>query len=165
MKKLNGKQTQLVKRLQNPLLFKLFAWSKIPMLALSGVKVVELTALKCKVTVPFKHLNKNPFKSMYFAVQSMAAELSTASLALLALEGTVENMAYIVTGSSAEFNKKAAGKVTFECRDYELFQAKIKEALETGNGVEVTASAIGTLASGEEVSRFTFTWSFKKRLV
>ena len=101
---------------------------------------------------------------MYFAVQSMAAELSTASLVLLALKEFEENIAFIVTASEATFIKKAAGKVVFECVDYELFRSGIQKAVKTGEGVAIKAETVGKLISGEEVARFTFTWSFKKRI-
>ncbi|MCZ6693800.1 MAG: hypothetical protein O6939_07840, partial [Bacteroidetes bacterium] len=44
--------------------------------------LVTLTGNQCQTTIPYKFLNKNPFQSTYFAVQSMAAEASTAALAM-----------------------------------------------------------------------------------
>lgn len=160
---LNKKQQKLIKRLTSPLLFKTFCLFKIPLLALTNTKVTQLSTSFCTTTVPFKHLNKNPFKSMYFAVQSMAAELSTASLAMLALEEFNESIAYIVTNCSATFTKKADNTVTFKCIDYDSFKTGIQKAVSTGESVEISVNTIGTLPNGQEVASFTFTWSFKKR--
>ena len=47
---------------------------------LSGMKIRKLNEEKCKVTVPYKWINKNPFKSTFWAVLGMGAEMNTATL-------------------------------------------------------------------------------------
>ena len=57
-----------------------FLVTKLPMCLLAGVKVNKLSEQESATTVPYNFINKNPFNSMYFAVQAMAAELSTGTL-------------------------------------------------------------------------------------
>ena len=160
---LNTKQLSLKTKLTSPILFKLFCLIKIPMLALTGVRVVELSKISATTSVPFKHLNKNPFKSMYFAVQAMAAELSTASLVMLALEEFDESIAYIVTNCEASFTKKANDKIYFTTVDYELIKSGITKAIASGESVEVKMCTTGKMKNDIAVASFSFTWSFKKR--
>jgi hypothetical protein len=163
LSKLNSKQKKLVSNLTNPFKFIPFSLLNIPMLVIAGVKVLLLSQQECVVSVPFKHINKNPFKSMYFAVQAMAAELATAGAAMLALEGVNENFAYIVVNVKAEFVKKADGKVLFECKNYDSFMHALEESIATNDPVEVAAVAVGKMSDGTIVSTFEVTWSFKLR--
>ena len=50
-----------------------FLFLKLPSAFICGVRVKKISADKCIVTVKHKWINQNPFKSMYFAVQAMAA--------------------------------------------------------------------------------------------
>lgn len=160
---LNGKQQQLVKRMTNPFTFIPFSLIKIPMLAIAGVRIKELTVEKSLVTAPFKHVNKNPFKSMYFAVQAMTAELSTAGAVMLALDAFEQKFAYIVVGIKADFVKKADSKVFFECNDYQEVIESLKSSVSANEPVVVPTIATGKLADGTVVSTFEVTWSFKLR--
>ena len=53
-----------------------FLFFKLPSAYWSGVRVKSINHTTCIVTVKHKWFNQNPFNSMYFAVQAMAAELS-----------------------------------------------------------------------------------------
>ena len=100
---------------------------------------------------------------MYFAVQSMAAELSTAAPALTALKGNEKNIAYIIVDLKAEFFKKAQSKVTFSCLDYDKFHNAISQLSQPDDTVTVTAKTVGRDVENNEVAVFYFTWSFKVR--
>ena len=73
---------------------------------IAGLRVRELTLNKCVTSVPFKRLNKNPFRSTYFAVQSMAAELSTAANCLVAVEGQKPSVAFIIVDLKANISTR-----------------------------------------------------------
>jgi hypothetical protein len=93
----------------------------------------------------------------------MAAEMSTAALAMLAIESSKENIAMLVTDLHASFTHKANDRTTFTCtQGKEIFEV-IHKAIETGEGVKFTMHTIGTMPDGTEVSKFSVTWSFKKR--
>ena len=61
---------------------KRFLMFKLPSAYLCGVRLQEIDASKSIVTVKYKWINQNPFNSMYFAVQSMAAELTTGAIVI-----------------------------------------------------------------------------------
>ncbi|MEQ9300677.1 MAG: DUF4442 domain-containing protein [Cyclobacteriaceae bacterium] len=156
-------QEAFKKKMLNVWLFRTFAFFKVPMGWLSGMRLTELTTERAVATQPFKWLNMNPFKSTYFAVQSMAAELSTAAIGLLAIEGNNPSIATIIIDMKAEFPKKATGRVTFTCEDGQQIFEAVERAKSTGEAATVTAKTVGTMADGTVVSVFEFTWSFKQR--
>ncbi len=147
----------------NPFVFFLFTLFKVPAVAIAGVRVRKLEENICEATVPFKFLNKNPFKSMYFAVQAMAAEISTAVPAMIAIEKHHESVAMLVVETKAEFFKKGISKVTFTCESGPDFAAALEKSIQTKEAITVVAKTTGTMADGTVVSVFYFTWSFKVR--
>ena len=162
--KLNNKQKSICKRLNSSFMLKLFSITRLPMAIITGLKIQEINYSVCKTNVHYKYLNKNPFKSTYFAVQSMAAELSTGALSLIAVEGLNSDVSFIITGMRAEFLKKSKGKIEFVCSEGEKLHEIVKKSRETnGQQQEETVSTIGYDSDGEIVSKFEFTWSFKLR--
>ena len=129
----------------------------------AGLRIVALDDTLCTASVPFKWLNKNPFKSMYFAVQSMAAELSTAATCLLAVQGHRPSVAYIIIDLKATFYKKAIDRVYFTCADGQKSFEAVKEAIRTGEAQMATLKTSGKMKDGTVVAEFEFTWSFKQR--
>ena len=130
---------------------------------IAGIRLLELNDERAVSHVPFKWWNKNPFNSMYFAVQSMAAELSTAALAMLALRGVDYKAVLIIVDMKAEFVRKAKSKITFSCLDYDAFKNGLDTLQNKDDAVSITAKTVGRDETGEEVAVFYFTWSFKRR--
>lgn len=161
--KLNKEQIAFKKKMSKPWLLRLFLLSKIPLGFLSGMKVIHLDQDKAVSTVGYKWLNRNPFKSMYFGVQNMAAELSTGAIALMAVQGQQPSIAGIITGSEARFHKQAKSRVYFTCGDGKILFEAVEACRYSDQGKEVTVHADGRTADGTLVSEFKFTWSFKKR--
>jgi len=147
----------------NPLKMKLYMMKKLPMGALAGLKVTEMDSEHAVVTVPYKRLNKNPFRSMYFAVQSMAAELSSGILALALVMDAPKPVSMLVLKMQAAFTKKARTKIRFECLDGTKIAQTIAESLKTGEGKTVEVQSVGYDTNNDEVARFTFVWTFKPK--
>lgn len=162
-RELTSVQESFRKKMLNPILFRTFSLLKVPAGGISGMKLIELSTERAVATLPFKKLNQNPFQSIYFAVQSMAAELSTAAIGLMAIEGQNPSIATIIIDMKADFPKKATGKVTFTCEDGSKIFDAVDECMATGEAKTVTAKTTGTMADGTIVSVFYFTWSFKQR--
>lgn len=160
---LSKRQLSFVKKMMHPFKFRLFTLTQVPLGFIAGMKLTSLDGNQCLTTLPYKFLNKNPFKSTYFAAQSMAAELSTASLGMLHLNEHLKTIAFIIVDMDAEFIKKAVDKVTFRCNDGHLVKEAIEKAYTTGEGQVIKMETIGTMPDGTIVSKFHFTWSFKKR--
>ena len=162
-KKLNLNQQNLLKKIDNWMLYRLASLIKIPMLIISGVRIENIVDDKCSTYVRYRYINKNPFNSIYFAVLSMAAELSTGALALLAAGGISSDISFILTGMKATFIKKAQGRTTFICKQgHELIDAAL-DARKTSEARQETVHTEGYNENGELVAQFEFTWSFKQR--
>ena len=161
--KLSEEQVRFRGKFLNSFLFRLHALFNVPAGFIAGMKLVELEPDHAKSTIPFKWLNKNPFKSTYFAVQSMAAELSTAALAMLAIQGKNPSIALIIIDMEADFPKKATDRVYFTCDDGNAFFEAVEKCIETGEAATVKAKTVGRMKDGTVVSTFYFTWSFKQR--
>ena len=145
--------------------FGLFLFSKLPAAWISGVRVRHLDAGRAEVSVPYKWLSQNPFRSTYFACLSMAAEMSTGLLAMGHSFQRKPAVSMLVVKLEGEFLKKATGITVFTCEEGETFRQVIEEAIKTGEARSVTAKTIGKNTAGEIVATFQITWSFKAKTV
>jgi hypothetical protein len=160
---LSPKQIKFKNRMLKPWLLRLFLFGKIPMGWLSGMKVIAINEKEATTTVNHRWFNQNPFRSMYFAVQGMAAELSTGSIALMAIEGEEPKIIGIITGMDAEFMKKASSRVFFTCSDGEKLFDAVEQCKKSDEQVSVKVKAEGKTKDGTTVAIFHFIWSFKRR--
>lgn len=154
---------RLRERLRNRALLRLYLLRQLPLAAFAGLRIPHVDRARCEVVVPRGWRTQNPFRSIYFAAQSMAAELSTGVLAMAAVQDADAPISMLVTGMRAEFGSRAVADAVFACEDGERIAAAVREAAATGEGVTVEAASVGRMADGVEVARFAFTWSFKKR--
>lgn len=152
-----------IRLVQHPVKFRLFLLSKLPSAYFAGVRVRAISEKACTVSVPYKWFSTNPFRSTYFACLAMAAEMSTGALSMAHLYKIKPSVSMLVVGLEAEYFKKATGKTSFVCNDGEAIQQAIATTLQTGEGVTVKATSIGTNEQGEEVARFYITWSFRAK--
>lgn len=160
---LNEAQRRLVRKITRNHLFFVYLFFNLPMGWIAGLRVRKIDHEECVTSVPFKRLNKNPFKSTYFAVQSMAAELSTATACLLAVQSRKPSIAFIIVDLKANFTKKATDRVYFTCADISKAFEAVDKCIETGGSEHATFKTIGKMKDGTVVSEFEFTWSFKQR--
>ena len=153
-----------IKLMKHPVKFRIFLFTKLPAAYFAGVRIRELDEKRCMVSVPYKWLSQNPFRSTYFACLSMAAEMSTGALAMAHLYKIDPPVSMLVVKVDSEYFKKATGRTSFVCDDGELFQKAIEETIATGEARIVKAKSIGKNKEGEIVAEFYITWSFKVRL-
>lgn len=138
-----------------------FTMFKLPSAFLCGVRTKILDSEKCVTTVKLKWINKNPFNSMFWAVQGMAAEFSTGALVIAKIEESGKKVSMLVTSNNATFTKKAKGKITFTCADGLLIDSALEKALNTGEGQTLWMKSVGVDTTGTVVSTFNFEWSLK----
>ena len=139
----------------------LFLFLKIPISWIAGVRLKEMNDEICITKVKFGWLNQNPFNSMFWAVQGMAAEFSTGFLCAEKIRKSGKKISMLVVHIQAEFTKKAVGRVTFSCLQGKELDAVLQKAIETGEGQTLTMFSEGKDQKGDLVSKFAFTWSFK----
>ncbi len=142
----------------------LFIFFKLPSAFLCGVRAKYIDNNKCIVTVKHRYINQNPFNSIYFAVQAMAAELTTGALVLSQIRDSKKNISMLVANSKSNFTKKAIGRITFTCNDGLLIEKAIKEAIETSEGQTIWMKSVGIDEKGDQVSEFDFEWSVRVKL-
>lgn len=138
-----------------------FTIFKLPSAYFCGVRTKYIDANKCVVTVKHRWINQNPFNSMFWAVQGMAAEFSTGALMMTKIKESGKKVSMLVTSNTANFTKKATGKITFTCNDGNLIDEALKKTIETGEGQTIRMTSIGVNEAGVEVSTFRFQWSIK----
>jgi Domain of unknown function (DUF4442) len=156
-------QTKFQKLVNNSFLFRLYLLKSLPMAFIAGIRVKELTNERAITTVKFGWLTQNPFRSMYFACEVMAAEMSTG---LLIINGTYKSspaISSLITENKATYYKKAIGKITFSCTDGNHIAEIIAKAKLTGEAVSLDIKSIGIDESGDKVAEFIFTWSLKMK--
>lgn len=136
---------------------------KLPSAYLCGVRVKVIKEQYCITTVRHRWINQNPFRSLFWAVQGMAAELSTGAILISKIKEREENIAMLLVENGASYSKKATGRIYFECNEGNLVDTVINEAIKSKEGQTVTLNVIGRNNDNEEVSKFKFTWSIKVR--
>ena len=134
---------------------------KLPSAFICGVRVKQLEATKCVVSVKHRWINQNPFNSMYFAVQAMAAELSTGALVMYQIKKSNKKIAMLVANNKANFSKKATGRITFTCNDGAIIEEAINKTIASGEGQTFWMKSFGIDENGIQVSEMDFEWSIK----
>lgn len=143
--------------------FGFFMFLKLPSAFFSGVRLRKLNEQEAVVSVPYKWFSQNPFKSTYFACQAMAAEMSTGVLALGHIHQRKPSVSMLVTQLQANYFKKASERVYFTCAMGNDIKETIENAIATGEGQTIEVRSTGKTASGELISEFLITWSFKAK--
>lgn len=138
-----------------------FLFFKLPSAFICGVRVKQIDENKCVVTAKHRWINQNPFNSMYFAVQAMAAELSTGALVMLQIQKSGKKISMLVANNKSNFSKKATGRITFVCNEGALAAQAIQQAIAVGEGQTFWMKSIGTNEKGDQVSEMDFEWSVR----
>src|SRR6478752_9405317 len=114
---MNDNFSAFSKRINNRFFFTQFLLAKLPAAYFAGLKIEAFDEGKAVVSVKQKWFNKNPFRSIYFAVLSMAAEMSTGILCMGYIYRHEPSISMLITEQRGLFHKKANGKILFRCDD------------------------------------------------
>ncbi len=152
---------KFLKLVNNKFLFQLYLLKSLPLAFIAGIGVQELTTEKAIVTIKYKWLTQNPFRSMYFACQAMAAEMSTG---LLVMSNTYEAkpaISMLIVKNEAVYHKKAIGKIKFVCTDGNHITEIVEKLKHSPEGIITDIKSIGIDEQGNTIAEFVFTWSLK----
>lgn len=152
---------QFISLVRHPFKFRLFLLSKLPAAFFSGVQIVEVNESRSVVSIPYKWLTQNPFRSAYFASLSMAAEMSTGVLAMMHIYKKKPGISMLVTKMEATYFKKATGKTFFSCKEGKQIQEIIENSVASAESKTITVTSMGRNTNDELIATFLFTWSFK----
>lgn len=140
-----------------------FLFFKLPSAYWSGVRVKSIDNNECVVSVKLNWFNKNPFKSIFWAVQGMAAELSTGMLVSKQISDRKINVSMLVISSSSNFYKKAVGRIKFNCIQGNELKNIFDNLDEKNPTNKIIMFSKGIDELGDVVSDFKFEWSFKRK--
>jgi hypothetical protein len=138
-----------------------FTFFKLPLGWWSGMRVISLTDTTSIVKIKHKWMNQNPFKSMFWAAQGMASEMTTGVLVMQEIERSKRKVSMLVTHQEGDFFKKATGKILFTCTGGDKIREAIEASIKTGEGQVITLTSEGVNEDGVVVSNFQFQWSLK----
>lgn len=138
-----------------------FMFFKLPSAFWCGVRAKSISPEKCVASVKHRWFNQNPFNSMYFAVQAMAAEFTTGALVMMQIKKSGKNISMLVANNKANFSKKAIGRITFSCNEGHLIEEAIKNTIATSEGQTIWLKSIGIDEKGDQVSEMDFEWSIR----
>ena len=150
-------------KMLNPIFFKLFLILKLPLAFLAGVKLKSLNDTHSTVQLKYNYLNKNPFKSIYFAALSMAGELASGILAASFIYKYSPTVSMLVVGINIEFSKKAVGIINLSCNQGKEIQDCINKSITTKEGQTIDVTTTATDKEGDIVAIFNIRWSFKSK--
>ncbi len=135
----------------------------LPMGTIAGLKIIELDELQCKVTVPYKYINKNPFNTTYWAVLGMAAEMASGAMVQMYTHKLTPSVSMFVTGCEGKFLKRAVAITTFICNDGQLIADTIQKAIDTKEPQTIQSNVKGYDKDNILLVDFNFEWSLKAR--
>ncbi len=148
----------------HPIKFRFFLFQKLPAAFFAGLRIHHFDADKCVVRIRYSWFSMNPFKSIYFAVEAMAAEMCSGMLAFGQVHQRIPKVSMLVVKMEVSFVKKATGTILFTCEDGKAIQNTINEAISTKEGKILVSKSIGRNQQNEVVAEFNITWSFKAKM-
>ena len=98
---------------------------------------------------------------MFWAVQGMAAELSTGVLLMNEISRSKKKFSMLVLNNKANFSKKATGIISFNCDQGLEIRDAINLAISTGKPQTIWLNSNGNNSRGDQVSSFSFEWTLK----
>lgn len=143
--------------------FNLYTFFNLPSAWWSGVRLTSFDDNLAEVSVRHRWVNQNPFGSIFWAVQGMAAELSTAIFVMRAIKKTGLPVSMLVLNNNATFKKKARGLIKFHCIQGMEVSQVVENAISEGKAKKITLKSIGKDMSGDVVSAFEFEWTIKRK--
>jgi hypothetical protein len=154
---------QFVQKISNPIRFGFFLATKLPAAFFVGLRLNQIDEEQCTIGVRHSWFSKNPFRSMYFAAEAMAAEMSIGLLAFGYIYKQPSKVSMLVIKMEADYFKKGTGKLRFTCNDGKAIENAIAETLRTGQGITLICESEGKNEADQTVATFKFTWSFKAK--
>ncbi len=147
--------------MKSPFQYNIYTFFKLPSVWWCGIRVKSVNEKSCLIGVKHRWINQNPFKSMFWAVQGMAGELSTGLLLSNEIEISKRKFSMLVLNNKANFSKKATGKILFSCDQGSEIRESINLAISSGEPQTIWLNSSGIDSSGDVVSKFSFQWTLK----
>ena len=141
---MNSSIQKFIKMVKHPVKFRMFLFAKLPAAFFSGVRIKEIDEGRSVVSVPYKWLTQNPFRSTYFASLAMAAEMSTGVLGMMHVYKRKPLVSMLITNMEASYFKKATGKTFFVCEAGKQIYDTIEDSILSNEPKSITVKSTGT---------------------
>ncbi len=160
--------TRLISRLpeitQANLFLRAFSLTKIPLIAWTGARVVEVDDDHCVVRIRLRHRTRNHLRSMYFGVLMVGADLAGGLLAFRGITRSGRRVSFAFKDVAGEFLKRPEGDTFFACHDGQVVAEALAETFSSGERINRTVAITATTPSklgDEPVATFRLTLSVK----
>lgn len=138
---------------------RVFGLLKIPVIFFVGPKVIEMSDSRSVIEIPLSRRTRNHYKSMYFGVLAVGADLAAGLLAQYLGERSGKNVGILFKDFKADFLKRAEKNTRFVCEEGEKIRDAIQQAIESGERQNIPVRVTAT--AGELVAEFVLTLSLK----
>ena len=145
---------------------RLFAWTRIPLIAILRPTLLAADAKQCVVKIPLGWLTRNHLGSLYFGALCIGADLAGGLIVMNLIRARRSTVAFLFKDFHAEFHKRAEGAAVFTCHDGEKLQDLLDRAEASGEREEDVVEVVATVPDklgDEPVATFQLTISMKKR--
>ena len=143
--------------------YNLFLLRKLPAAYFCGVRIRSLDSDQCEIKITLNWFNKNPFKSMFWAAQGMAAELTTGLMITDKIKKSGYDISMLLISNKANYFKKATGTIIFNCTQGNKIDDTIEKLIALKIPQTIVLSSTGINKQNVTVSKFIFEWSLKIR--
>lgn len=141
-----------------------FAREQVPLIAFCQPQLESLDEQHVTLRIPLSRETKNHLGSMYFGALAIGADLAGGILALLKAQQAGHQISLAFKDVSGEFIKRPEADVLFTCRDGELIDNMLQQAISSGERINQPVTIIATCPERHQqqpMARFTLTLSLK----
>ena len=152
---------------RDTILLRSFGFFKVPLLFWLRPSVIELTAEKCVIKIPFKRRSKNHFGSMYFGVLACGADCAGGLAAMKMIIDSGESVSLAFKDFDAQFLKRPEADVYFSCDQGAQIKAFVEKVVASDERQNMSLNIIATCPDkfgDEPVATFSLTLSLKKKV-
>ena len=143
--------------------YNIFLLTKLPAAYFCGARVKSINSNECSVKITHNWFNQNPYKSMFWAAQGMAAELTTALMLTDKINKSGYDISMLLISSKSNYYKKATGTIVFNCSEGNNMDEMMNKLISSNIPQTITLSSRGVNQNKVKVSEFIFEWSLKIR--
>jgi len=144
---------------------RLFAWTRIPLIAVLRPTLVTADAERCVVRIPLGWLTRNHLGSLYFGALCIGADLAGGLIVMNLIRARRSSVTFLFKDFNADFHKRAEGATVFTCSDGEKLQAllgRTETSEEREEGHVTVVATVPDKLGDEPVATFRLTISMKR---
>ena len=144
---------------------KLFGITKIPLIFFCRPKIIEFDSSTIRVRIKLNRRTRNHLRSMYFGTLAVGADIPAGFFAMQKIQASGSKIALIFKDFKADFLKRPEGDVIFSCSQGSDIENLVKEAIKTGDRVDMPIFVEASVPSiaDDVVAKFELTLSLKKK--